>query len=272
MESSFNSNLIIFILLGTMIVILLVASIVFFMFKYHNKILLQANALQEEKYLHQQQLIQATLLAEEKEKQRLSKNVHDEMGTYASLLKMNASRLSLLPNQEVRIQLLIAEQKELITQMTSFVRNISMELSSPTLIDFGLIAGLEELIEVIKKNSEIEIALHYSEPIKRFDHSVEIQLMRVVKELFNNLIKHAQPNAIHLDYEYTEQDLSISITHNGAGISAEEYEQLSQSSAGFGLKSIEARIQSLKGTINYSKTNPNYLIQLNIPLNYERIS
>jgi signal transduction histidine kinase len=252
-----------------MVVILLVAAIIFFMFKYHNKILLQENTLQEEKYLHQQQLIQATLLAEEKEKQRLSKNVHDEMGTYASLLKMNASRLSLLPNQEVRIQLLIAEQKELISEITAFVRNISMELSSPTVKDFGIVAGIEELISVIKKNSEIEIAIHSSEPTKRFNHSTEIQVMRVIKELFNNMIKHAKPNTIALDYHFTEQDLSISITHDGAGISSEEYEILIQNNDGLGLKSMEARVQSIQGSIIYTKTNSNYQINLNIPLNYE---
>jgi len=252
-----------------MVVFLLVAAIIYFVFKYHHKLLRQENTLQEEKLVHQQQLIQATLQAEENEKQRLSKNVHDEMGTYASLLKMNVSRLSLLPNQEVRIQQLLTEQKDLITEMTSFVRNISMELSSPTVKDFGLIAGIEELISVIEKNTEINFSVQFPETTIRFDQPTETQLMRIIKELFNNLIKHAKPKAITFYYFCENNFLNISIQHNGDGLSAEEYEQISQNTTGFGLKSIETRLQALKGTISYNQTNPNYLIQLNIPLNYE---
>ena len=269
MESSFDKNLIIFLLLGTLVVFLLVVAIIFFVFKYHNKLLQQQKRLIEEKVRHQQELIQATLQAEEKERQRISKNVHDEMGTYSSLLKMNLSRLTMIPNQDFHIQNLLTEQKALVTALTAFVRNASRELSSPTVQDFGLNAGLEELFVVLEKNTDIHLTLNYLDEVKRFNSNAEIQLLRIIKELLNNLIQHALPNEIVLDCLLKNQNMSVILTHDGHGISEESYNALCKSNAGFGLKSIAARVVALDGTIVYKKSNAHYLIQLEIPIHYE---
>jgi len=269
LESPFDKNIIIFLLLGTLVTFLLVVAIIFFVFKYHNKLLLQEKRLIEEKVRHQEALITATLQAEEKERQRIAKNVHDEMGTYSSLLKMNLSRLTLLPNQDEHIQNLLTEQKTLITSLASFVRDVSRELASPTVQDFGLYAGLEELFAVLEKNTPIHMALNYSDGHKRFDTNAEIQLLRIIKELLNNLIKHALPKEIVLDCLLQNQNMSVMLTHDGLGISEESYEELVKSSEGFGLKSIAARVQSLNGTIVYKKSNAHYLIQLEIPIRHE---
>lgn len=250
-------------------IFLLVVAIIFFVFKYHNKLLHQQKRLIEEKVRHQEALITATLQAEEKERQRIAKNVHDEMGTYSSLLKMNLSRLTLLPNQDEHIQNLLTEQKTLITSLASFVRDVSRELASPTVLDFGLYAGLEELFTVLEKNTPIHMTLNYAEAHKRFDANAEIQLLRIIKELLNNLIKHAHPQEIVLDCLLQNQNMSVMLTHDGLGISEESYDALTKSSEGFGLKSIAARVQSLNGTIVYKKSNAHYLIQLEIPIRHE---
>ncbi len=256
-------------LLATLIVLILAATIIFFVMRYHNKFLLQEKAISDTKLLHQQELIEAAIQAEEHEKERISKNVHDELGTYSSLLKMNHSRLTMVVEHDEHLNTLLDEQKELIHSMTTFVRNITNELASPTVRDFGIVAGIRELSMVIEKNANILFTIDCDTPDFRLDKTIEIQSVRVVKEIVNNLLKHAKPKQIVCNIKLDTNRLLLSISHDGKGIVNQNLESLYASNSGMGLKSVAARVQSLNGNINYKKSTTQYFIDIEIPLNYE---
>lgn len=273
MESQGELDIVTFIALGTIVLIILVVFIIIFVFKYHRRILLEENKLQEQRLLHQQQMIIASLLAEENERSRLSKNVHDEVGTYASLLNMNLSRIENRISDHPDTTELISEQKQLIKSVSALIRNVSRELASPIVNDFGLVAGIEEFIKTVEQISDIKFSLQSNIDHQRFDKNIEVQLYRTIKEIINNLIKHAAPSSVNFDFKMSENIINLRIRHNGNGMNQTQFKEYSETGGGNGLRSMEARIHSINGTLNFEQTADGlYLIAMKIPLDYERLN
>lgn len=226
--------------------------------------------LQQAKLEYQQSLLQSSLLAEEKERERISKNVHDEVGALISLLNMNLSRIKMKSESLEAVMPLVEEQKELLKSTSDIIRNVSKELASPMLLKFGYIEGLKDLLKTIEETAEIDIVFDCSNDKYRFKTNDEMQLFRVTKELLNNVLKYALPKQINITLVGVQNELMLIILHNGKGITQQEFNSLSESSNGLGLKSIQSRLQAMSGTLHFNQEeNQNYSITVKIPFYYD---
>jgi signal transduction histidine kinase len=88
----------------------------------------------------------------------------------------------------------------------------------------------------------------------------------MVQELINNVMKHANANKLHVASTYAEEQLVLIITHNGNGLSQEQFEKLRYNKDGLGLKNIQNRVILLRGKINFDAAPDNNRITINIPL------
>lgn len=233
--------------------LLLVLFIFLLILLYNKRVLQHQQSVKENEVHHQKELLQSTLLAEEKERERISKNLHDDMGTLLSLLHMNVTRLKVHSESMHGMQDIIDEQKKLLTETTSLFRSVTRDLASPSLLKFGYILGLKDLIQVISQNTDIIIDYEYRDENYRFNQSDEIQLFRVTKELLNNILKHAKPKHIKIFLIIVKQQLTLVIKHNGDGIDMSRFELLKKDNKGVGLRSLESRLQNLSGTLLFEK-------------------
>jgi signal transduction histidine kinase len=270
LEDNNTLNIISIIAIGTLGMLLLVSFIVLFIVTHKKKMAEKDQKMQQAKLEYQQSLLQSSLLAEEKERERLSKNVHDEVGALISLLNMNLSRIKMKSEGLEAVMPLVEEQKELLKSTSDIIRNVSKELASPMLLKFGYIEGLKDLLKTIEETAEIDIVFDCSNENYRFKTNDEVQLFRVTKELLNNLLKYALPKQINLTLLGAQNELVLTIHHNGKGITQQEFNSLSKSSNGLGLKSIQSRVQALDGSLHFNQQeNQHYSITLKIPFDYE---
>jgi len=89
----------------------------------------------------------------------------------------------------------------------------------------------------------------------------------MIQELINNILKHAKPKQIRIISVYENDQLAISIYHDGKGLTQKEFEEFRYKKEGLGLKNIQNRVILLKGKINFSsdKKAGNY-ININVPV------
>lgn len=250
--------------------LILVVSVVLFVVYYQKKVLSQKNQMQLTENTYQRQLLQATIEVEEKERERIAKNIHDDIGTLLNVLKLNLTKATRNYDNKELAEQLAKENVMLLDESIQSIRNISKDLASPTLLKLGYLKAIHELCRLITNSGQIHADLIYDqrESNVRFSENIELQLYRMTQEILNNIIKHAAAGEILIEYTRGSSH-QISISHNGKGITTQDLHELSKDNKGIGLKSIQSRAQLIDASVSYSiTTSSQACITINVP--YEK--
>lgn len=227
----------------------------YFIYKnYRHK---QDKKLQKEIFLQQELATKSLFEGEQNERIRIARDLHDSVGQMLSLVKMNLSSQEKNSENE-NIQ-------SLVDKTISEVRNISHNLI-PEELNFGIFPALENLAEKINSSSETKMELQIPEEIKaiKFQKQNELSIYRIVQEVVNNMIKHADASSINLSIKKLENSLIINIKDNGKGLDNDSI----SNSAGIGWKNINARIHMMDGKIKIeSEKLAGTQIEITLPQN-----
>lgn len=197
----------------------------------------------------------AVFQAQEEEKIRISKELHDGVGPLLSLIKLNVSSLDINPSNEK----IISKTKELTSESIKEVRNISHSLMPSLLVKSGLQAALTELAEQInagKLNVELEHKIS-----TKLNPEAEVNIYRIIQESINNILKHSDASNAKIKLEQVDQNLLLTIKDDGKGFDSNNVAAIS----GNGLNNICSRVDFMKGKITISsnsKTGTSFTIQL----------
>lgn len=144
----------------------------------------------------------------------------------------------------------IVENTELvINEAIKSLKEISDNLSPHILNNFGLVRALTNFTNKINVTKTIRINLITKLKDERFDSNVEVVLYRVICELINNTIKHAQAKKINITLTISDDYLSIVYKDDGKGFDVNKVIE-QPATSGMGFSNIYSRINSLKGEIN----------------------
>lgn len=196
-----------------------------------------------EKINREKQIYLATIDAEEKERSRFSRELHDGLGPLLSTLKIFLEAHFSNPS-DIEIKERI---ENVLTESIKSVKEISNNLSPQALDTFGLTKALKSFIEKVKYSKKIEIIFE-SNLDERLKHEAEISLYRYITELINNTLKHAQSSLININIERSQEKLNINYQDNGKGFDLNDE---SFNSKGIGLYNLKSRIEKLGGSIEY---------------------
>lgn len=215
-------------------------------FKYMKRV-------EDSRRLTEKMFLNAIIQTEEKERKRFAKDLHDGMGPLLSSVKMSVSSLAQMKHDDTSRE--IVENTEMvINEAIKSLKEISDNLSPHVLNNFGLVRALNNFINKININKTIRINLLTDLKDERFDSNVEVVLYRVICELINNTIKHAQAKKIHISLTKTADYLNIIYKDDGKGFDVSKVID-QQASNGMGFSNIYSRINSLKGEINIESEN-----------------
>ena len=136
-----------------------------------------------------------------------------------------------------------------INEAIKSLKEISDNLSPHVLNNFGLLRALRNFSNKINATRAIHIELDSNLGNERFSNNIEVVLYRVVCELINNTIKHAEAKTISISLQKEANDLLISYHDDGIGFDIEKLEE-QPLVGGMGFSNIYSRINSLKGDIS----------------------
>jgi two-component system NarL family sensor kinase len=225
-------------LFGSVILLILGVSLAFLIIrknKYKQEKLLQAEVFK------QQEIANRSLFeGEQKERIRIARDLHDSIGQMLSVIKMN---ISVLQPQDAEVPA-VNNALNLVDKTINEVRHISHNLI-PEGLNFGLFAALEDLCEKVNSAGGTEVMLNVPEDIRQYQFAKpnELSIYRIVQEVLNNMMKHAQATHIDIDIVQKESNLTLSIKDNGKGFDASKIDE----SKGIGWKNIAARVNLLDG-------------------------
>ena len=202
----------------------------------------------------------AIIEAEENERTRIARELHDGLGQVLSTAKLNVAALDPQDKEE---QDLHDKSLGLIDDAVIEVRAISHNLMPIALTNGGLVVALEELVSKLSGNPVFKIDLKVISLTEKLSKSTEIALYRVVQEVVNNSIKHAQASKLSILIQAKGNHLLLAIADDGVGFDPNNIPK----SKGIGWKNIFSRISLLSGKIEInSAQDKGTELQINIPI------
>lgn len=201
--------------------------------------------------LKQKEILRATTTSEEREKKRISKELHDDVGAMLSATRMFVSTLSEdLANTEHHA--VANDVSEMINESLERIRAISRTVSPTTLTRFGLAKALEALCVNLNKVSSTEILFHSNSDLKTIqDEFIQINIYRIFQEILNNCLKYSNASRITLKIENSS---TIDIHDNGDKFNLEKA-LTDTEQVGLGLTNIQGRLQNIEAEISYIHAN-----------------
>ncbi|MEQ8907842.1 MAG: sensor histidine kinase [Vicingaceae bacterium] len=228
-----------------LMVVLLVALLIFgylFYQRYKSK---KEQELQKAIIREQQNGLDAVIEAQEEERKRISKDLHDGVGQQLSGLKMAFQKIA----NEIQIE--IPEKKKELDSLSKVleesadeVRSISHQMMPKALTELGLLAALEDMLSKSLKQVGLKYEFEHYGIEGRLSEKIEISVYRICQELINNIIKHSKAQKVAIQLFKNKGKLILIVEDNGVGIKSED-------SDGHGLLNIKSRLNPLSGEVNF---------------------
>ncbi len=240
---------------------LLLAGLAFTYLLYNRFKIKQQAALQQEIMRQQEFATAAVIEAEENERKRIARDLHDGVGQMMSTARMNLSLL------EDHIKLNTSEKAAyekavaLVDESCKEVRSVSHNMMPNALIKTGLASAVRAFIEQIETES-LKVRLYTEGLNESINKKTETVLYRVLQECVNNVIKHSGATNLDIALIKDKSGINATIEDNGKGFNTNDKNQFT----GIGLDNIQKRIDFLKGTIEWqSSPGAGTLVALYVP-------
>lgn len=218
--------------------------ILFFLFKNQRN-------LKQKKELHEK-YTQDLLMAQEDERKRVSKDLHDGIGQSLLLIK---NKVVLNKNDNT---------KSLVEDAIEEVRSISRALHPFQLQELGITKAIQNIIYQIDETSELFISSEIENIDGLFNIQKEVNIYRIIQESFNNIIKHSQATGVRIELLKNENQVKLTIKDNGKGFDfSEKYSDFKS----LGLKTLKERTKLLEGILKIeSQPEKGTSLEFTIPI------
>ncbi len=221
--------------------------------------------IMESSQLHQMIGIRI-IQAQEEEKKRIAREIHDGPAqSMANVVLRTEITERLIDNQQVDLaKQELKDLKKIVRQNLADVRQIIFNLRPMVLDDLGLFPTLRKYIPEVAKRENLNIQLNISGKESRLSSPVEVAIFRLIQELINNVIKHAEATIASVNIEVSDKYIKVNVEDNGKGFIEEE---VMNNSNHFGLIGLKERVQLFDGNYEIkSSIDMGTIISFKIPV------
>ncbi|MGD1046561.1 MAG: PAS domain S-box protein [Bacteroidota bacterium] len=226
---------------------------------------LYTDLLQREKEL--EILSGARVQAQEDERRRIAREIHDGLGQMLTAIKFNLEILEDMITAGKDERERIDDMKNLLDSVMKEAREISYNLMPSVLDDFGLAPALQLLSEQFANRTNVKVQFQAHGVNDRLDTNLEIGLYRIAQESLNNISKHAEATEVNLQIINHSNGIRLVIEDNGKGIATHPSIIRAAGKGGMGLPGMRERASSIGGALTIDSTpNNGTLITVEVPL------
>ncbi len=231
-------------------ILLIVAAFSIYYYRSNKKLSAQKeiNHQQQLKEIAQQQelvAIKAMMDGEEKERERVARDLHDGLGGLLAGIKMDLSKLGNSVKVDVPVQEQLHASTRQLDGSIQELRRIARNMMPESLLRFGLETALKDFCEGLESEDTTIVLQCYGMEQHSLQAHVQLTVYRIVQELVTNALKHAHATRILVDCIQDKDLVSITVEDNGRG-----FDPRAVKSNGSGLSNVKARVNHLKGTLD----------------------
>jgi signal transduction histidine kinase/PAS domain-containing protein len=207
------------------------------------------------------------LRAQDEERRRIARELHDGAGQLLAALGMEAATIA---GESDRLSPRAAESvrniESLIGQMIQDVRTMSHLLYPPLLDEIGLQSAVREYVRGFAERSGIQVSLDIPAELERVDREYELSLFRIVQECLTNIHRHSGSKTAQIRIARESDALRLEVCDEGGGMAPERLLEIQSRGSGVGVRGMRERIRQLAGTLSIESDNSGTRIRVVIPI------
>jgi PAS domain S-box-containing protein len=208
------------------------------------------------------------LTVQERERRRISMELHDEVGQSLTVLKLQIRSIkNKLHDSQTDLKEDCVNILHYVDQTIENVRRFSRDFGSSILEDLGLCAALRWLTEDFENHSNINISLDIEQIDNLFSRESQIIIYRIFQEAITNIDKHAHADHLSMVIMKKKKNVFFQIVDDGKGFDEKQIGNRSSHVVGLGLTAMDERARMLGGTLKiFSRKQRGTRITLNVPI------
>jgi len=196
----------------------------------------------------QRDALRRAVQAQEVERRRLARELHDETGQALTSILLGLSAVESAESAEAA-KIAAAELRDLVVRTLQDVRRLAVELRPSALDDFGLEPAVRRLGQTVSEGGELDVQVEVRLGDERLPADFETALYRIVQEALTNVVKHACAAHVSVVLTRKQRSVAVMIEDDGRGFDAGQV-----SAEGLGLLGMRERVQLLDGTFELDPT------------------
>jgi signal transduction histidine kinase len=216
------------------------------------------------------ELFRRVVAAQEAERQRVARDLHDETGQSLTAIGMGLRGLSGKLGGRNKDALNTLHKLEALTaDSLKELQRLMTDLRPSHLDDLGLSAALRWYAAKVQEHSPLHIRVDIHNEECDLDDAVKITIFRIIQESLNNVIKHSQATHVNIHLHYEEKNVRINVFDNGIGFDRSQVQERRASRPSLGLAGMEERAALLGGAVTV-QSRPGYGTEVEALIPYHR--
>jgi len=242
-----DQELFIIIIISVFVMVTLALGVLMLYNTSQRRILQEVETAHIKEIEYKNNLLANSIEVQERERARIAKDLHDDIGSKLSIVNLNINLLESHLNKNEKVASIIGHIESSLSESITRVRDISHDLYPPILEKFGIQSALESLAKEVTRTGVLRVHLDIDHEWKKFDKASELHIFRINQELLHNTVKHAEANNVWISSQPEEDKLRLSYRDDGKGVEAKDHGK----SDGLGISSIHTRINILNGSVKF---------------------
>lgn len=230
-----------------------------------------ADRKQKEELLRQ--LSGHLMQAQDQERRRIARELHDNSGQTLAAIAVNLSRIeNLLPDTAPKVKNLVADTAAMAEQTSREIRTISYLLHPPLLEEAGLTAAIGWLANGFTQRSGIKTEVDMPPELERLPSDIEVTLFRIVQETLTNVARHSGSKTAFIKLTRQPGEIILSVRDEGKGIPPEKLEKVhgNVSALGVGVAGVWERVRQFGGALDINSNSRGTTVMVVVPLPEEQ--
>src|SRR4030066_432329 len=213
-------------------------------------------------------LSERAINAQEEERKRIARSLHDDTGQSLSTLIINLERLEhQIPMESADLLNRLRSIREMATDSLECLRSIIYDLRPALLDDLGLLPAIRWYAQTNLEEAGIQVKLDFPDELPSLPHPLTTTLFRVTQEGVNNIIRHSQARNVSINLGVKENEVYLRIQDDGHGFDPAQMSSAAMELQHWGLVGIQERIDLVGGRMSViSDPGQGTTLQVNAPL------
>ncbi len=207
------------------------------------------------------------LQAQDEERRRIARELHDSAGQTLTVLGMNVAQLVQRAGRNAPDLATAAEMiQEMVQQLHREIRTASYLLHPPLLDESGLSSALHWYVDGLGDRSDLKISLDISDEVGRLPRDLELMVFRLVQECLTNIHRHSGSQTASIRMVREANTVTVEVKDRGKGMSAEKLAEVQARGSGVGIRGIRERLRQFEGSLNIESDSSGTQIFATIPI------
>ena len=200
--------------------------------------------------------------AQEQERNRIARELHDDIGQRLALLAVELEQLHRAPSDLPEVRRRMGELQKQASEIATDVQSLSHELHSSRLQYLSPVAAMRGLCQELGEQAKVKVDFKSQDLPSPLLPDISLCLFRVLQEALRNAVKHSGARHVEVGLWGTSDEIHLAVSDRGIGFDSEAVKER----RGLGLVSMEERLKLLKGTISIeSQPNRGTTIHARVP-------